>query len=371
MKVLFYNDPQQGFGGAETYWHETTQLLELYGIEVLQFSPKIDAVPSNFVCKNFISNPLVISQFKAAIQAFQPDIIHLNKNYLIAKSIAMALRSFSIPVIATAHDYYTIPFPINFRNRLKKSIYPHRYCADEYIIPSLHYFKLLQQKRVRNIHYIPHFLDIGKWPYNEFYQESNKKLLYVGRLEKLKGVAELIRAFGILAKKDSEIHLTIIGHGNEEAKLQNFVKTEKLTNQVTFAGPMAQFEILKHCHRSTLLVVPTINNELFGLVGVEAQACGLPVVASDLPGIREWCLHGKTGITVPPGDPNALAGAIERLLANPTLRPKLRHRARVFVEQHYSVNNALPKLINLYGKIAKYDPHKVVGEIPQTQGIGL
>ena len=70
MKVLFYNDPLQEFGGAETYWHDTAYFLEKNGVEVLKLTP-------------YLPNPVrqhITAQFITAVQHFQPDIIHINKN---------------------------------------------------------------------------------------------------------------------------------------------------------------------------------------------------------------------------------------------------------------------------------------------------
>ncbi|MEO1259593.1 MAG: glycosyltransferase family 4 protein [Bacteroidota bacterium] len=348
MKVLFLNYYSQCYGGAETYWHETTKGLADYGVNVLKLS----------LTKG--DQKLLIN----TINDFWPDVIHLNKSDLFLKLIK---SKFNIPTVVTVHDYYTIPFPVTIKNNVKSIIRDHAFLADKYIIPASHYFHSLNKKNIPDIHFIPHFIDTNKWVFNLNNYCAKNKILFVGRLEKLKGIDVLIKAAKILRRRNNSVHLTIIGEGNEKESIQKKIIAEGLSKNINIVGPKSHRDILKIFHASTLLVVPTVKNELFGLVGLEAQASGLPVLASDLPGIREWCLHGKTGMTVRPNDPHALALNIEFLLENPELREKLRYNGRKYAEVTFTKQKSIRELTFLYQRLIKHDQPSTAEKIPSTQ----
>lgn len=348
MKILFYNDPQQAFGGAEAYWHDTAFFLRAAGMAVHEFSFKGPA--SNV--STFFPEKHIIGQFLRVIEQFKPDIVHLNKNLLFAASIHRALKSIRVPVVSTVHDYHTIPFATDIRNRLKMWVYPFRRCAATHIIPSLAYFNHLKNNNISGIHHIPHFIHPGEWTFNSHYNMHGKQLLYVGRLEKQKGIWILLDALRILLKKDTGVHLFVIGQGREAARIRRFVARKHLDPYVTLVGEKPRHEILHYFHCSTLLVMPSLKDEMFGLVGLEAQASGLPVLASDLAGIREWCRHAESGWMVRPGKAAILADDIEYLLEHPDLREKIRHQARQQVITGFPVETSIQALIRLYRQLS-------------------
>ncbi len=350
MKILFYNDPQQAFGGAEAYWHDTAFFLRAAGMAVHKFSFKgpTSNVPTFFPQKH------IIEQFLQTIEQFQPDIVHLNKNLLFARSIHKALKFVRVPVVSTVHDYHTIPFATNIRNRFKLWVYPFRCCAAMHIIPSRTYFNHLKNNNILGIHHIPHFIHPGEWTFNSRYNVHGKQLLYVGRLEKQKGIWILLDALRILLKKDRGVHLSIIGQGSETARIRRFVARQRLDSHVTLLGEIPRHEILHYFHSSTLLVMPSLKDEMFGLAGLEAQASGLPVLASDLTGIREWCRHAESGWMVSPDDAAVLAANIEYLLKHPDLRETIRHQARQQVIAEFPVETSIQGLIGLYRQLSGY-----------------
>lgn len=348
MKILFYNDPQQAFGGAESYWHDTAFFLRAAGMAVHKFSFKRPASKVSI----FFSQKHIIGQFLQAIEQFKPDIVHLNKNLLFAVSIHKALKSIRVPVVSTVHDYHTIPFATDIRNRLKLWVYPFRRCAATHIIPSLAYFNHLKNNNISDIHHIPHFIHPGEWAFNNRYNVHGKQLLYVGRLEKQKGIWVLLEALQILLKKDRDLHLSIIGQGSEAARTRRFIAHNRLDSYVTLLGEISRHEILHYFHCSTLLVMPSLKDEMFGLAGLEAQASGLPVLASNLTGIREWCRHAESGWMVSPGDAATLAAGIEYLLAHPDLRETIRHQARQQVITEFPVETSIQALIGLYRELS-------------------
>lgn len=357
MKILFYNDYRYRPGGAETYWRETAASLEHEGMDVNILSFEYCGRPDTGTTiegeTTFLSDADAGVLLNETLAQFKPDIVHLNNHSRYAHVIGSTLKNSGLPIVSTVHDYYSVPFPINFKNRLKSLFFScNRYCSN-YIIPSRHYYDLLKKKNVAGVKHIPHFIDFSKWTFNNEYDDSRMELLFVGRLEKIKGADVLIAAVKILIAKFPALHLTIIGEGSEMPRLQKIIVESGLSSAVTLAGSMEQNRILQYYHCASILVMPSVRDEMLGLVGPEAQASGLPVVACDVAGVREWCHHGKTGLLVPPGDPLSLADNLEALIRQPKMRHRLRKRARAFVERHFSEKNAIPALIRYYTQLGQ------------------
>lgn len=156
-------------------------------------------------------------------------------------------------------------------------------------------------------------------------------VVYVGRLKRYKRI-EL--AMETVAKVADEIPLRfhILGDGEYRPALEKFAMKRKMTGYTTFHGFISQAE------KSRLLagawaMINTSVKEGWGLVSTEAQASGTPVVAFDVPGIRESLVPGKTGFLAPFGDTDALAKALKELLVNRDLRERMSAEAREWVSQ--------------------------------------
>ena len=152
----------------------------------------------------------------------------------------------------------------------------------------------------------------------------------VGRLTPRKGTDVAVEAVDILRSRGGRPRLSLCGSvfpGYEwfEEQLRKQVQSKGLGSSVAFLGYVnPTTDVLAD---SDIVLVPSLN-ESFGRVAVEAMLAGRPVIASDLQGLREIIRHGVTGILVPPGDPLALADAIQQLATNPELRSSIARNAR-------------------------------------------
>ncbi len=148
-----------------------------------------------------------------------------------------------------------------------------------------------------------------------------------------KGVDFLLTALG---KLQHPWRAVIAGTGPAEEWLREKTHTEGLSDRVHFAGWLdaASMEALYAATR--LVVFPSVWNEPFGLVGLEAMAHGLPVVAFEVGGVPEWLTDGETGLLAPRRDTDALARAIDRLLADPELCRRLGANGHDRAATHYS-----------------------------------
>jgi glycogen synthase len=163
-------------------------------------------------------------------------------------------------------------------------------------------------------------------------EERNVDLVYLGRLVSDKGVDDLVKALGQLADRKLRPRLTIIGQGPEEAPLRELTERLGLAAQVRFAGLLTGEPLARMLNRHRILVVPSKWVEPFGIVALEGIACGCVVVGSEKGGLPRAI--GPCGITVPNGDVNALAKALQRVLTDEALRGQFRAAAPEHLARH-------------------------------------
>ncbi len=153
-------------------------------------------------------------------------------------------------------------------------------------------------------------------------------LLFVGRIQPLKGADVAVRTLAALAGDHPQARLVIVGGPSgprgvdEVARLARLVRELGLVDLVRFVAPQPH-ELLSTYYRAADVCLVPSRSESFGLVALEAGACGTPVVASDVGGLRTLVDHGRTGFLVEDGSPEAYAGWIRQLLAEPPLAARL------------------------------------------------
>ena len=121
----------------------------------------------------------------------------------------------------------------------------------------------------------------------------------------------------------------------QRRKLEELISSLGIRDHVWWLGVLPQGELPRYYGAADVFVLPS-RYELFGIVMLEAMACGVPVVATRFGGPAEVIAHGETGFLVDPTDPEELAGAIEALLSNPELRREMGRRTRRAAEERYS-----------------------------------
>jgi 2-deoxystreptamine N-acetyl-D-glucosaminyltransferase/2-deoxystreptamine glucosyltransferase len=147
---------------------------------------------------------------------------------------------------------------------------------------------------------------------------------YVGRLAPQKSPGTLVRAFGRMCGQAS---LLVVGDGPDRPLVERLAAASPAAGRITLAGFVEHARVPAVLASLDVLVLPSAYEEM-GSVLTEAMAAGLPVVASDVGGIPEVVRHGVTGLLVPPGDVDALAAALDRVVAEPALRARLAAGAR-------------------------------------------
>ena len=190
---------------------------------------------------------------------------------------------------------------------------------------------------------------------------DDRMVLFVGRIEPLKGVDTLIQAMSCLELKDGhKVHLAIIGGdpsaspqemSDEMARLQKLCDDLCLGQLVVFLGKRDQDRLPYYYSAAELLVMPS-HYESFGMVALEAMACGTPVIASEVGGLAYLVRDGETGFTVPDQEPELLSEKITWLLNDRDLHRTMSERA-VQYAQDYAWEKIAGQIVEVYRDLMK------------------
>jgi D-inositol-3-phosphate glycosyltransferase len=187
---------------------------------------------------------------------------------------------------------------------------------------------------------------------------SERLLLFVGRLERLKGVEVAIRALGLLRdRQHDDVRLLILGEDshegdeNEEERLKAIAAEVGIRDRVDFIGSVAHHELPYFYAAADVCVMPSYS-ESFGLVALEAQACGCPVVASGVSGLRSVVRDEVSGYLIDEHDPAMYAERIGRLLADSELAQQMGRRGRLLA-QRFSWTRTANRLEELFDQVVE------------------
>ena len=156
-------------------------------------------------------------------------------------------------------------------------------------------------------------------------------LLYLGRLKRYKRVDLLLQAVAALVRRGTSCRLLVAGRGDDHPRLEALRESLGLTEQVEFLGFVSEVEKRDLLRKSWIHLLTSVK-EGWGISNLEAAACGTPTIASDVPGLRDSVVDGRTGFLVPHGDVEVLSRRIEELLGDEEERTRLGIGARGFAE---------------------------------------
>ena len=278
------------------------------------------------------------------LAALRPRVLHAHFGRGGALALPLA-RALNIPLVVTFHGGDATKEK-HYRRDLMPTIFQRRFaslkeeaaliiCVSDYIRDRL-VRRGFPPAKLRVIHYgvephDPGALDSTSLPAHPYF-------LFVGRFVEKKGVVHLIEAIRILEARNLDIRLVLIGDGPMAGELKQLAET--LSN-VQFLGWLQNREVRSWMDRATAVCVPSVTAESGDSEGlpnviIEAMAAGAPVVASRHSGIDEAVEHGRTGLLVPPGDPQALAEALCLLVQDPQMRQRMGEAARQRIAERFN-----------------------------------
>ncbi|MBI1854643.1 MAG: glycosyltransferase [Chloroflexi bacterium] len=391
-------------GGMNVYVRDLTRELGRMGIHVDVFTRSQDehvphvlhdlgygnrvvhvaAGPEVPVAKRELAN--YIPEFVEGIKAFAAekgihyDLIH--SHYWLSGLAAESLKqAWNVPVV---HMFHTLG---EMKNRIARTEAeresPQRIegeqrvlkIADRIIVATLaehSQLRFLYKAAGRKLTVIPpgvdtsHFYSIPSDEAKQFIglKPEDRMVLFVGRIEALKGVDTLIRAMSCLKVKDARrpVHLAIIGGepdaspremSMEMARLQKLCDELCLDQMVVFLGKRGQDTLPYYYSAAEVLVMPSLY-ESFGMVALEAMACGTPVIASEVGGLGFLVQDGETGFTVPDGEPDKLCEKLSLLLGDPHLRETMGRRAAEYALS-YDWEKIAAQIVDVYESLVKVE----------------
>jgi glycosyltransferase involved in cell wall biosynthesis len=203
------------------------------------------------------------------------------------------------------------------------------------------------------VEWIHHGVDLARFDGAGRAPEAAPALMTVGRLDPGKGFDLAVRALSLLRARGRDATLWLVGDGPARESLEALAREQGVADRVRFWGVLGHEQLLPLYRRAWLLLAPSrvlANGRRDGIpnVIVEAMAMGLPCVGTRAGGIEEAIVPGETGALAEPGDPEALAAEIERLLAEPGTLPRLGRAARQRALERFDSARSFERLLALF-----------------------
>ena len=297
------------------------------------------------------------------------DIVHLHYPFIFGAEMVLALRHLRRqPYVLTYHNDLVSPgfkgglfwlYQRVWATRLMKAaarviITAHESAAASPIIGPL------LEEQPEHFREVPNGVDTGRFrpgidggPIRErlgIRGAWDRMVLFVGSMDSAHhpktGVPVLLRAISRL--RDPTIFVVLVGGGDRIDDYAALAARLGMEQHTRFMGRVPNEELPAIYAAADVVVQPSLLFEPFGLVAVEAMACGTPVVVSDLPGVRRVVVDAGGGLTSRAGDADDVADKIRSLLADPALRARLGAAGRAGVEAHYDWSRIGPQLVETY-----------------------
>lgn len=388
MKILHLNDHLSFSGGIETYLLGLIPRLEALGhAQTVAYAHGDDSLVENSRQVSLLSRGdrrarrAVFGQVTNLLDELQPDVVHVHNVY---NTGALAACLGRVPTFLHGHDYrYLCPASSFFHRRTETvcdrtcgpacfAVTLGRRCMSLRPAYAWNYYRRVrfvaeQSRRFAgvvapsgyvkrryvaagfrpdDVTVIPYFCPLEP-PADSRLQPPRQMLLYVGRVSANKGYRYFVEALG---KLPGNIAGTMVGNFDSQTAelVRRFAERCGCSSRLELRPWAARDEMRAIYESASLLVFPSIWPETLGIVGLEALAYGVPVVASDLGGVREWLLDGQTGRLVPPRDSTALASAIRSILESPDQGRSLGEQGRALVATKFSPERHIADLLACY-----------------------
>jgi phosphatidyl-myo-inositol alpha-mannosyltransferase len=319
-------------GGVQSHVTHLAAALRAGGDEVELVAPGVSddhhsigdsvEVPFNGSVAPIGLAPRAARRTSQVLHELAPDVVHVHEP-LVPWTGLGCVRAHVAPVVGTFHAWSSDARAYKLVRPLGRVVLDRLAAAVAVSEAAAGYHASALGVPLSRFTIVPNGVDAPRFadaePFEDLRADARPTLLFVGRLEKRKGLEPLIRAFTLLKTTHPSARLLVVGDGPERDRCQGLLPA-RLRDDVVFLGRVGQDDLPRYYASCDLYVSPALGGESFGIVLLEAMAAGAPLVASDIPGYRSVARDEIQGRLVPPGDPRALAEAIGALLDNPALR---------------------------------------------------
>jgi phosphatidyl-myo-inositol alpha-mannosyltransferase len=333
-------------GGVQSHVEHLAAALRDHGDEVALVGPGAAdghvgvgssvRIPFNGSVAPVALGPWSARRTVAALRRLRPDVVHVHEPLVPWTGLA-SLAAKVAPVVGTFHAWSDHDRAYRAVRPLGRAVLDRLAMAVAVSDAAAGYHARALGVPASRFTVVPNGVEVARFagaePFADLRADGRPLLLFVGRLEKRKGLEPLIRAFTLLKADRPEARLLVVGDGAERGRCEQLLPAG-LRSDVTFLGRVDQADLPRYYSTCDLYVSPALGGESFGIVLLEAMAAGAPIVASDLPGYRSVARDEVHGRLVPPGDPRALADAIRELLDNPSRRAVMADEGRRTVARY-------------------------------------
>jgi L-malate glycosyltransferase len=287
-----------------------------------------------------------VGYVKKLIKKTQPDIVH--SHFLTSYGVLGDLTGFKNHIISIwgTDVYHDLSQNTWLRKRMKKALFN----AVAVCSTSKNMLKLIPEHGHKT-HVIPFGIDTEL--FKPLLQKATDRKITFGVIKALKdvyGIDILLQAFSQLITIESNASLAIVGDGPNEKMYKDLSKTLKIERNVQFIPRIDNHDVPEMLNNFTIFVNLS-RSESFGVSVLEASACGLPVILSNIDGLKEVYIKNETGIAVDLNNIEEIVTAMQNLMKNEKLRLELGEKGRKFVIDNYEINNTTKKMISLYKEL--------------------
>ena len=300
------------------------------------------------------------SEIKAVLEREQFDIIHLHEPFMpmLCSAVLRFSNSVNIGTFHACHGSpgYNFGKPIStiMLNRRRRKL-------DGKIAVSKPAMDYASKYVPGYYNVIPNGVDLEHFspdvsPIEEFC-DGKQNILFVGRLERRKGLIYLIKAYQQVKREIPNSRLIVVGPGTRLRKpYEKWIKRNGLED-VVFVGYTSYDDLPRYYKTADVYCAPSTSRESFGIVLLEAMAIGKPIVASSIDGYSRVVTDGEDGLLVPPRDSRALADALIYILSCDKLRQRMGDKGRLKAEE-YSWDKIAQRVLDYYVRVLSACPRK-------------
>jgi len=285
--------------------------------------------------------------------AKDPSIVHLHGHFAHSPtSVTMFAAQLSgLPFSFTAHakDIYT-SHPAQLKEKMAQARFVAT-CTKH----NKQYLEDLACPGSPAVHCIYHGIDLDLFNNDgtESVAKAPYQLLTVARMTEKKGLPTVYRALKLLAERKISFKHTLIGDGDDREEILQLIRALKLEQYCCWIGTQTHAEVLEHFRKSDLFVLGceiARNGDRDGIpnVLVESLAMGIPAISTNVSALPEILINQETGLTVSPGDHQAFADGVEKLLSDAELRKKIITGGRSFVRNHFDNKHLIRDLATIF-----------------------
>jgi len=360
-------------GGVESHVLELSKHLIDLGHEVFVVTTKLEGTKSEEIVEGvpvkrvdpltiFLSTPIVPG-VRDVLWKEDYDIVHSHSPPPLMSFFGVrSSKKKDVPFVLTYHCDLEIPHSfgpliVNLYERTLGTYTVSK--ADKIITTTTSYGATSKAVWHREADIIPNAVDEKRFnPSNDGSQirekleleEDETLITYVGRIVYHKGLEYFVQAADYL--EDENVQFLLVGTGDFRSELEGIIEREGLEDSVMFAGRVPNEELPNYYAATDIFVLPSVSRlEAFGIVALEAMASCVPVIVSNIPGVRDVIVEGKHGLLADPMNSEDLAGKIRTLIENPDMAERMGKNGRKRVEENFTWSKVAEEIEEVYESV--------------------